>query len=145
MPARTPQPRVRNDSALNTGLSSAIDRKRLKKQKELHDKKQRAQEATRVSLSRDGGTIDTWLDEEIAKVSDLSSAVTEFDPSQLLKQIPLAQRMNITDKELLQAFMIAKLMHIEFLKDTKKKVNKFMKEPTVKGSATKFGEADDGN
>ena len=119
----------RNDGSLNTGLSSAVERRRMKKQEELHEKKQRAQEATRVSLNRDGSAVMEWIDEELKEVSDFSKMTTEFNPKTILQQVPLANTMSVTNAELLQAMTIARLMHIEFLKSAKQKVRKYMKEP----------------
>lgn len=132
---------ARDDSALNTGMSSAVERRRLQKQKELHDKKQQQQAATRVSLTRDGSAIMDWIDEEIKDVSDLASMTTEFNVESLLQRVPLAKTLNVTNAELLQAMTIAKLLHIEWLKSAKTKVNKYMKEPKAKTKkAESFGE-----
>lgn len=124
--------RPRNDAALSTGLSSAVERRRAAAQQELHDKKQRQQEATKVSLTRDGSAINDWIDEEIAKVSDLRQAITEFDLEAFMKKVPLAKRLNVTHAELLQAQTIARLMHIEWLEKAKSRVKKHMKEPKTK-------------
>lgn len=124
-----PLPRTRDDASLNTGLSSAATRKREERQKELHDRKQRQQESTRVKLTRDGSAIQDWLDEEIKDVGNLEKMVTEFDPQNMFKTIPLAERMNVTNAELLQAQTLARMMHIEWLKSAKKRVDKYMKEP----------------
>lgn len=130
---------ARDDSALNTGMSSAVERRRLQKQQELHEKKQQQQEATRVSLTRDGSAIIDWIDEEIKDVSDLSKMTTEFNVESILKRVPLAKTLNVTNAELLQAMTIAKLLHIEFLEKAKGRVKKHMKDPKSK-EAESFGE-----
>lgn len=123
--------RSRNDSSLNTGMSSAILRRRYEKQEELHNKRKQEKEATaaRLSgLSTQGDIVIEWLDQELADVTDFRKMTTEFDPAKYMQQIPLIERMNVTSAELLQAQTIARLMHIEWLEKAKTRAKKHLKK-----------------
>lgn len=131
---------ARNDAALSTGLSSALDRRRLAKQEELHNKRKADKEAVKArlsGLSTQGDIVMEWIDQEINDVNDFTKMVNEFDPAAYMKQIPLAQRMSVTNSELLQAQTLARMMHIEWLKSAKNRVKKHLKDPK---SSVKEGE-----
>lgn len=131
----------RNDSMLSSGLSSAVDRRRLQKQEELHNKKKQASEAMRASLSEQGRTIVEWIDQELLDVNDFSKMTTEFNFETFMQNTPLAQKLQISEPQLLQAMTIARLMHIDFLTRARTKAKKIMKEPkVVDGERLEFGD-----
>jgi phosphoribosylpyrophosphate synthetase len=106
--------RVRDDSMLNTGLSSAVERKRYAKQEELHNKRIAEKEAMRVSLTTQGETIMQWIDQEIKDASDLRKMI-----------------LNVDSEENVRAQLLARQLHLTFLQNAKTRVKKYLKEPKV--------------
>lgn len=132
----------RDDSSLNTGMSSALQRRRYAKQEELHEKRKREKEATAARLSgltTQGDIVVEWLEQELADVKDFTKMTTEFDPVAFMKQMPLAQRLNVSSAELLQAQTIARLMHIEWLEKARTRAKNHLKKP--KREAVKDGDS----
>lgn len=135
--------RTRNDEALNTGMSSALERRRLQIQEEMHNKRKAAKEAEKArlnGLSTQGDVVVEWIDKELEEVGDMRKMVTEFDMDAFMKKIPLARRLNVTSPEMLQAQTIAHLMHIEFLEKLKTRAKNTMKEAKRQDEASSFGE-----
>lgn len=97
----------RNDGVLNTGMSSAIERKQAERTKRLRA----ARDDRRKALTPGGEIIKVWIDQEIA------------DAANLLKII-----VNITDEDHVKAQLLGRQYYIESLQRLKNKANNVLRE-----------------
>lgn len=111
----------RNDAFMNTGLSSAAQRRRMAKQKELHDKRAAEQEAVKSSLNKDASVVLEWIDKEQA---DITTSYTKL-------------MADVMTEENVKAQLLALQMHYDWLERAKQRVKRVMREP--KQEATHAG------
>lgn len=127
----------RDDSVLNTGMSSALER-RIKRDEQI---RQQDRQYTRGKLTPGAEIIKEWLLKERAAMTDISKAVTDFDPEFLQKSTPLARKLAVTDKELLQAFTLARLMNVEFIDTLLARVNNVLRKVPEETKETEDSDA----
>lgn len=109
---------MRKDNVLNTGMSSAVQRRaeaRLESQKRKRDDE-------RAQLTPGAEILLDWIDKDLATVGNLQNMVIGINFDDLRTMLPLAQRLNVDDKDLLVAQVLAQAMHIEWLKSTKNRL-----------------------
>lgn len=92
---------------LNTGLSSAVDRK----QAERAEKQKQERASRRQQLTSDGEIIKEWLDKEIADAKDLSKMI-----------------INISSEEHVTAQLLGRQYQIESLERMKNKATNILRE-----------------
>lgn len=97
----------RDDSVLNTGLSSAAFRRQVARREAEAEVKQ----SKRSLLTPGAEIIIKWIDNEIEKVADLREMI-----------------LNVSDKDLLRDQLLAKQHHLAFLKDLKAKAKNILRE-----------------
>lgn len=130
---------ARNDSLLNTGLTSAADRKRFEKQEELHNKRSAQKEAQRAALgnlTRRGELISEWIAEERSALDSISNLMLTTDIEAAARQYPVLKTINVDNDSLMKAQLIARLMHIDWLKKLEKKVKSTLREERVEKTET---------
>lgn len=121
------KPRVkpaRNDGFLNTGLSSAVERRHQQKLETM----QKAKKDERGRLTPQADIILEWLQQEKDEVGNLEKSILDFDMEKIRALVPLAKQLDVSNKDLLQAQIIARFMHLEWLKKMESKVKGVLRE-----------------
>lgn len=98
---------VRNDALLNTGMSSAVDRRakfRLEEQK-------RKRSGERAQLTPGAEIVLAWIDKEIADAADLRHII-----------------INVADEEHVKAQLLARQYELNWLGDIKNRAKNMMRE-----------------
>lgn len=98
---------MRNDSVLNTGLTSAAMRRQEAARQAKKDKKQEK----RNVLTPGAEIILEWIDKELKQVMDLEYMV-----------------MNLTNENDIKSQLIARRLHANFLKELRSRANNIMRE-----------------
>lgn len=101
---------VRNDSVLNTGITSAATRRaeeRAQRQRDLRA-------SQRASLTPGGEIIKAWIDQEIAEAADLTKIIIIADSEKNVR-----------------AQLLGRQYYIEALKRLKGKTNNILREVKV--------------
>lgn len=90
---------ARDDSVLNTGMSSAVDRKNA----ERVAKRKEEQANKRQALTTDGEIITAWIDKEIAKAKDLSQMIINISSEKHVTAQLLGRQYQIKSLETMKA------------------------------------------
>jgi hypothetical protein len=101
---------VRSDGLLNTGLTSAAQRRaedRARRQRELREGK-------RAAMTPGGAIIKEWIDKEIAEAADLRHII-----------------VNIADEEHVKAQLLGRQYYLEALQRLKSKTTNVLREVKV--------------
>lgn len=117
----------RNDDILDTGLSSAQERRVAAKQAE----RARERRDRQLALTPTGEIVTQWINTELDAMKDMTKMAIDLKPDELREVIPLARRLNVSDAQLLQAQMMAQQMHIEFLKALKNRSKNILRQAKV--------------
>jgi len=96
----------RNDALLNTGMSSALERRRAA----IAERKKQERERKRSALQPGADIILTWIDQEMAECTDVRKLV-----------------MNISTEQNAQAELLAIRKHIEFLVSLKARAQNILR------------------
>lgn len=123
-PNTTTKSTGRDDSALNTGLSSAAQRRIDAKNAERARKKERQ----RTELLPNADIILEWIDKEKADVKDLEKTILDLDFGKIRQLVPLAKQLDISDAQLIQAQILARMMHLEWLNSVKIRAKNMLRE-----------------
>lgn len=114
----SPQKRTRTDNSLNTGMSSVAERRSQQRLEE----QQRKRAGVREALLPSAEIMLEWIDKDIKKIDSIESKVFNVNLEELRGMVPLASRLNVSDKDLLVAQLLAQAMHIEWLRGTKNRI-----------------------
>lgn len=83
---------TRNDSLLNTGLSSAVERRQKAKYDEAHKKRN----DQRARLTPQADIVLAWIEKERKDVVDLSKMILNVDSEQNVRAQLLARQLHLT-------------------------------------------------
>lgn len=109
---------ARDDSSLNTGMSSAVERR----SRERLEEQLRKRSGEREQLTPGAEILIAWINKDIKDVGNMETKILGIDFDDLRAMIPLAQRLNVDNATLLQAQVLAQAMHIEWLKSAKNRL-----------------------
>lgn len=111
----------RNDAVLNTGMSSALDRRR----KLAEERKKQERQDKKAALAPQVDIILDWIKEEENQVADLRHII-----------------LNVSDEALLRDQLLARQLHLDFLKKLKGRARNVLRG-LPKPQAVKEGESFD--
>jgi hypothetical protein len=97
----------RDDSMLDTGMSSAISRRQAARTQE---QKKKREERKRL-LTPSAEIVLEWIEQEKSDVVNLEKII-----------------LNVADEKFLQAQLLARQMHLAFLNNLKNKANNILRE-----------------
>jgi ribonuclease D len=106
-----PEQATRNDSVLNTGMSSAVERRQKAKWDEAHKKRN----DQRARLTPKAEIILEWIEQERKDVVDLSKMI-----------------LNVESEENVRAQLLARQLHLTFLTNMKNKAKNLLREMPTK-------------
>jgi hypothetical protein len=99
-------------------MSSAVERRA----KERLDEQLRKRSGERDQLTPGAEILIAWINKDIKDVGSMETKILGMDFDELRSMIPLAARMNVDNKDLLMAQVLAQAMHIEWLKSAKNRL-----------------------
>lgn len=121
MAENTEKKPVRSDAILNTGITSAAQRRaedRARRQRELREGK-------RAAMTPGGQIIKEWIDKEIEQAADLRHIV-----------------VNIADEDHVKAQLLGRQYYLEALQRLKAKTTNILREVKVAEKQAKIAEAE---
>lgn len=98
---------TRNDAMLDTGLSSAVERRAQARS----DEQRRKRSDQRARLTPGAEIVLEWIDKEINEAADLRKII-----------------INVADEEHVKAQLLARQMHLTWLEDIKNRAKNMLRE-----------------